>query len=382
MQRMVRIISHILLLMDDLEIKVNSDQFYRLWKQLTDDTPPDEDDVETLIYLWKTAQGNSACLRAIQVPSETPETLPFPQKLKKNQISNGIDEAERSALPDLKNRLSNQQVALEAVMDEDTLVENLPKGRYIYGIGYGKAPQLTVTGVEENRVYTIQFKEVNAIVHACEPAPYETADQTQAMTWIAKHQDVLDSYADHFQSIIPMGFDVIFDGSDVPNPDQLVNDWLEEKYSNILQIVEKLKGKFEYGIKAYAEVGSFTEKAKMKNGEIQSLSSKVAGMSKGAAYLYQAQLANLLRKAVEELQAELALAIAERIKPYLEEFREEKKASNAEEEQILVVNLSILTQPEAIEQIGTVLEYFEREENLVIDFTGPWPPYSFVGNLD
>jgi hypothetical protein len=44
----------------------------------------------------------------------------------------------------------------------------------------------------------------------------------------------------------------------------------------------------------------------------------------------------------------------------------------------MIVNLSVLTPRERVAELGAVLAGFQAE-GVEVRFTGPWPPYSFVG---
>jgi len=179
-----------------------------------------------------------------------------------------------------------------------------------------------------------------------------------------------------------MSFDVIINGSKDENPDGTVRLWLEERYEAITGLIEKIKNKVEYGIKVYSTTEMILEKAKLRNPAINELNQKIAGMSKGTAYLFKGELNNLIRTTSEEVRNSIADQIIIRLKNVTAEIIEDRanKAEGADSE--LILNLSVLADPNQVDVIGEILEDCQNNFKVTIHYTGPWPPYSFVSDID
>jgi hypothetical protein len=254
-------------------------------------------------------------------------------------------------------------------------------GRYIYGIVFG-ANDFRTTGIDGNPVYTISYRDINALVHACNPKAYESQDREEVETWLRQHQKVLDEALEHTVSLVPMSFDVIIDGSSSAAPDDLLCQWLEERYGLIKDLLERFSGRAEYGIKVYGSVATLTEKVTKENPDIIELSNRLASMSKGTAYLFQSELSQKIRKAVDEECLNLAAEISAKIRPIVTDLKENKLETGTSDCQKAILNLAVLAEPESVEVIGDLLESLQTENQYKIVFTGPWPAYSFVKDLD
>ncbi len=47
----------------------------------------------------------------------------------------------------------------------------------------------------------------------------------------------------------------------------------------------------------------------------------------------------------------------------------------------MVANLSCLVKKNRLPELGETLAIIQQHDGFTVDFTGPWPPYSFVGQL-
>jgi len=129
------------------------------------------------------------------------------------------------------------------------------EGRYVYGIAASKeAVRLGEIGIEDNEVYTIPYQDLCAIVHNCPSEPYQSNDDEIVKSWVKTHQSVLDEAKERFGTIIPLGFDTILQPKDdVTSADQVVRDWLKEDYARLCTVMEKIKGRDEYGVQLFYE---------------------------------------------------------------------------------------------------------------------------------
>ncbi len=257
-------------------------------------------------------------------------------------------------------------------------------GRYLYGIGWGNPPRLQLNGLEDAPVYGIAYQDIVAIVHRCEPRPYQSENRDTAVLWVQRHQEVLDQAADLFQCIIPVGFDVIIDGTQATDADQVVQDWLTERYEQILAQMRRLTGKTEYGIKVFSTNEQMVTLARARNPEINKLEQKIATMSKGTAYLIRTQLSHLIRDTIDEIRGEIASNLKELLAAVVVEFKEENAITKQNEAELsdLIASLTVLLVTTDVEKVGAILEEFQQRFALTVEFTGPWPPYSFVENFD
>jgi hypothetical protein len=269
-------------------------------------------------------------------------------------------------------------------VNDQNLTENssLP-GRYLYGIGWGTPNRIAARGIDQAVVFGITYQEITAIVHACKCEPYQSEQRDLALNWLKQHQAVLDQMGPVFKCVIPVGFDIIIDGTLSPDPDRIVQDWLAARYERIMDLLRRLAGKMEYGIQVAVAKAKMLSLARNSNPQIDELERKITMMSKGTAYLFQNELRNTIRETVDQLRETMKQNLKEKITPLVFEIKEENTLGKEQNEQDeLIGNFSVLAETEAVTKIGTILEDFQNRWETAVAFTGPWPPYNFVAELD
>ncbi|HBE80152.1 MAG TPA: hypothetical protein DDW65_20575 [Firmicutes bacterium] len=424
---------YLILLMDSLGIEVSSAKIAEVWDKLQPEELSTEL-IELLVFFWKRSAkpkqfsslsyidtpSASACPctcpdthtkleteKAIQSPPESHnevkrirsrEVEAKPELTAETEQVQGTLEVEEKAA--VKKESANQAVislrdSIEQEQSEAKLPESTPapttavissedtglSGRYVYGIIFG-SDELQTTGIDNSPVYTIFCRDIGALVHACAPNPYESTDRAQVEKWLRQHQDVLDQAFKLTSSVVPMTFDMIIDGSSAANPDDVLQDWLQERYSPIKSLLEQLSGRAEYGIKINCSIETLTEKVTQENPEIIELSNRIATMNKGTAYLFKSELAQKIRKAVEEECKLLAKKIIAEVRPLVSDLKENKLDSEISNNQKPILNMAILAEADKIEVIGAFLESLQTKSQYTVVFTGPWPAYSFVKDLE
>jgi hypothetical protein len=253
------------------------------------------------------------------------------------------------------------------------------EGRYIYCIvNSGKEKDFGQVGVEDNRVYVVAFNDIGAVVHSCEAKPYKTDAKEKASEWILSHQYVIDLATNEFDTVIPLTFDTIFKGNN-----ETLKMWLSKEYEQLKALSAKLKGKAEYGVQVFLE-NDFVDRNVKDSQEIQNLEEQLKNASSGVAYLLNKNLKKrrqieqhlVLDKYGNELCAKIEKLVDDlKLGSLNKEVPEEWKGKQ------MILNITCLAQKDKIENLGTLLGQLKKE-GFAVRFTGPWPPYSFVGKLN
>jgi len=253
------------------------------------------------------------------------------------------------------------------------------KGRYIYGIANGGViEELGQIGIEDNQVYTIPYRDICAVVHACDAEPYASNDNELVKMWAGAHQRVLDEAKKRFGTVIPMGFDTIIRPQNgATHPDQVVKDWLREDYDRLLNIMENIKGRDEYGVQVFYDPSVISTQISKLSEEVKQIKAEIATSSPGMAYMYRQKLEKAIKSQIEKLADEWFRDFYGRIKIHSEYIivEENKKAGR---EKVMLINFSCLVAKEKVEGLGAELEGINNTEGFSVRFSGPWPPYSFV----
>jgi len=257
---------------------------------------------------------------------------------------------------------------------------SVESGRYLYCIAKGgKEADLGKVGIEDNDVYTVPFDDIGAVVHRCEAKPYITNDRKKAEEWILSHQYVIDLATEEFGTVIPLTFDTIIRGDD-----RIVKQWLLQEYNQLRDKLEELEGEAEFGVQVFIDK-AVIEKLDWENNDTQRLRKELETKSEGAAYLLRKKLEKKLKLEKRTFIERHAKTFCSKIRELVDDMRLEslsKEVPGRWKEKEMILNLACLAPRNDIQPLGRVLNEINRLEGFAVRFTGPWPPYSFVGDVE
>jgi len=250
------------------------------------------------------------------------------------------------------------------------------EGKYLYCIvNRGEEKQFGPIGIEDSSVYTVAYINIAVVVHSCEAKPYSTMVKEKAAEWILAHQYVIDLATEEFGTVIPLTFDTIFKG----NKEELRN-WLNKEYNQLETLLKKLDGQAEYGVQIFLET-EFLDKLASENDEVLSIENNLKNMSNGVAYLLKKKLQKrkeLEKQLIVDRQAKELLS---QIEPFVNEAilgSTNKEVPEKWQDKHMILNAFCLVPKDNIGTLGSKLGQLKKE-GYAVRFTGPWPPYNFVG---
>jgi len=262
----------------------------------------------------------------------------------------------------------------EAELSRETEVT---KGKYVYCIiSCAEEISLGNIGIENAKVYTVSYRDIAAVVHACQAQPYESKNENKVKEWILSHNNVIDKASERFGTVLPFSFDAIIKGDDAA-----VKDWLSKGYEKLRQELERLKDKAEYTVQIFCDQNKLMDKIVTENLGLKELKEKIEKMPKRAAYLLQRKFELQVKDAYNAMRVKLAEEFASKIKEYAEEVKVEEKVSHVPEsykEKKLIAAFSCLVHKENVKRLGDALGEINSQEGYAVRFTGPWAPFSFV----
>lgn len=247
-------------------------------------------------------------------------------------------------------------------------------GRYIYCITEGRQNiSLGKVGIEKAKVYAIPFSNLLAVVHNCEAKAYNSDDEDTVINWIIIHQQVVDEAWKRFGTVLPISFNTIIKGNT-----EDVRAWLKQEYEYLRKKVLRFNGRAEYGVQVFWDINQIAGRIIDRDNELKGLQREMACMSGGAAYMHKQKFEKRLRDELET-EAEVCFKrLYEQIKAQVEDIFVEKTKRKQGNTQMLM-NLSCLVPKDRCGYVGEELEKISSMNGLSVRFTGPWPPYSFVG---
>ena len=266
---------------------------------------------------------------------------------------------------------------IQATLATKAIVEE--EARYVYCVADAREElSLGKIGIEGHEVYAIPYRDICAMVHTCPAQPYQSHDQEVLKAWVITHQTVIDAAWERWGTVLPLSFDIIISGEAEKSAEQNVKDWLEHEYERLKSKIGEVRGKAEYGVQVFWEPKVIAQGLTSTSLEISRLDEEIKTKPKGLAYMYRQRLENLMKHEMETKADECFKDFYGRIRKYTDDVRVEK-TKRAEPSLQMIMNLSCLVYRDRYTELGEELGKINRMRGFAVRFTGPWPPYSFVG---
>lgn len=251
------------------------------------------------------------------------------------------------------------------------------EGRYLYSVlNRGIETAFSEPGVNGARVYTVIYRDLTAVVHACSDRPGPAAGEDEAMGWILEHIRVVDLTTEKFGTVVPFAFGTIIKGDD-----KVVSEWLGENYAALKAELSRFEGRAEYSVQIFYEQAPLSGEILNKNPGLQAQKEKLTGIPRGTAYLLERQLEQKIAEETEALISGLAAGYEASIRECSDSVLSEEKKPRVPEEyeqKKLFVFLACLVQDGKVPELGELLDRINEREGICVRFIGPFAPFSFV----
>lgn len=249
---------------------------------------------------------------------------------------------------------------------------------YVYCVAAsdGVHHMLGPIGLDGQAVYAVGSGDLCAVVHDCPSAPYHSQDPSVVQAWVMAHQNVVRAAGETFGAVLPMAFDMIVHGGPGGSAAAL-RAWLDEKRERFTRLLAKFAGKAEYGVQVFWDRPAVAAALVAGDEGLRALQVEMQSKSKGMAHVLGQKLAKAVRTAMEQQADRLAADFYGRIRKCVDEVRVDPLKKVDEPLQMLL-NLSCLM-PQGSGLLGQTLDEIHQTHGVSVRFTGPWPPYSFVG---
>jgi len=256
---------------------------------------------------------------------------------------------------------------------------------YIYGVAASKLETaLAPSGIDGGKVSLIPGADHFALATSVSAADY-SPDKVEALTadvdWVSErataHDRVL-TWASDLGAVIPFPMWTLFRDA------KKVKAMLQKRGDELRATFARLADGKEFIVRVYVQPGVL--KASLADGsdELAALETQAARASPGERYLLQRKIDNLRRDAGKGVTARVAAEIFDALSAAsIDTVREQPVNSGAPREQgRAILNGSFLVAaPRVVDFQRALTEMVTRHEpsGFKFDFTGPWPPYHFVG---
>lgn len=256
---------------------------------------------------------------------------------------------------------------------------------YVYGVVGSSVETATAPkGIDGGAVTLIPNGDVSALatlVSAEDYAPDKVEALTADVDWVSQramaHDRVL-TWASDTSAVIPFPMWTLFRDA------KGVKAMLSKRRSELAQTFKRIADGREFIVRVYVQPSVLKDHLAEHNAELTALEAEAAKASPGQKYLLERKMENLRRDAGRDVISRVANEIHDALRaPAMETVREQPVNSGAPREQgRAILNASFLVAPPRVVEFqraltGMVNKY--EPSGFKFDFTGPWPPYHFVG---
>ncbi|HEY3112396.1 MAG TPA: GvpL/GvpF family gas vesicle protein [Gemmatimonadaceae bacterium] len=256
---------------------------------------------------------------------------------------------------------------------------------YVYGVVRSSVDTTTApNGIEGGPVSLISNKDVSALatsVSAEDYAPERVESLTADVDWVSQramaHDRVL-TWASDNGAVIPFPMWTLFRDA------KAVKAMISKRRGELEQTFLRIAHGREFIVRVYVQPGVLKDRLSEHSAELTALEAQAANATPGQKYLLERKIENLRRDAGRDVSAKVAGEIHDALRSCsMDTVREQPVNSGAPREQgRAILNASFLVAPPKVVEfqraLTTMVNKYEPS-GFKFDFTGPWPPYHFVG---
>jgi gas vesicle protein GvpL/GvpF len=256
---------------------------------------------------------------------------------------------------------------------------------YVYGVVGSSVETVTAPkGVEGGAISLIPNGDVAALasfVSAEGYAPDKVETLTADVDWVAQravaHDKVL-TWASDAGAVIPFPMWTLFRDA------KAVKAMLAKRASELAETFKRVGDGREFIVRVYVQAGVLQDKLGGHSVELSALQAEAATASPGQKYLLERKIENVRKDAGRDLTANVAGEIHDALNASsMESVREQPVNAGAPREQgRAILNAAFLVTPARVVDFQRALTAMVNKyepSGFKFDFTGPWPPYHFVG---
>src|SRR3982074_2726890 len=256
---------------------------------------------------------------------------------------------------------------------------------YVYGVVGSSVETATApTGIDGSPVSLISRGDLSALatsVSAEDYAPDRVESLTADVEWVSErataHDRVL-TWASDSGAVVPFPMWTLF------RDDKAVKSMLTKRMNELKRAFAHIGDGREFIVRVYVQPGLLKGHLAEHSAELTSLEAQAAKATPGQKYLLERKIENLRRDAGRDLTGKVATEIHDALSgAAMETVREQPVNSGAAREQgRAILNASFLVAPARVVDFQRQLTANIKSPGMVgleVDFTGPWPPYHFVG---
>ncbi len=251
-------------------------------------------------------------------------------------------------------------------------------------------PAFSIKGIDaRGAVFTFSYRELEAVVSKVfleEFSSKEIQKKAQEdLNWIKEkavaHEKVIEEAMrknDEVLSVIPMRFGTIF------KEEASLTETLNKDYPKIKKVLEGIRGKQEWSVKAYLnDKIEFERVIKEKNKIIKEKEKEISALPEGIAFFVEEELKEVISREIQKELDNIVNLIFACLKKHavdivINKIIEKELTGRSEP---MVLNAAYLVPNEKIGDFKKEIENLNKEmqaKGLYLEYSGPWPAYNFI----
>ena len=220
-------------------------------------------------------------------------------------------------------------------------------------------------GSRADRVYTINYKDLCVVVSQSAAMRYEARRVN-----LTAHSLVLEEVMKQF-SILPIRFSTISESSD----ESKIITILEREYDKFSDLLRKMEGKKELGLKIVAHEEPIYKHILDKYDDIRIMKEKLINLDPGKAHYQLMKIGEMVEKALIKENLNFSDNILSALSPLAEEVKVNDKYGER-----MILNAAFLIKNEKETEFDELINALDEEYGKLLSFkyVGTLPPYNFV----
>ena len=241
-------------------------------------------------------------------------------------------------------------------------------GIYVYCVIEANGPQTfgkIGIGGRGDEVYTVHFKDLAAVVSRTALMVYDPTRENA----LAHNRVNAVIVEEHGITPVPMSFGTLFRTEDD------VVEFLKNTYDALHDVLQKMKGKLEYGLKVNWNREEVIAELEREHEEIRRLKNEIVSNQRSSTYFARMQLGRLVEQALTDKSNAYQRDIYEGLREVAIASRSSKPIGDK-----MIMNAAFLVERDKADDFDQQLKEIEQryEGRLKFTRTGPWAPYNFV----
>jgi hypothetical protein len=240
-------------------------------------------------------------------------------------------------------------------------------GVYVYSIVESAEPRTfgkIGIGGRGDEVFTVHYRELAAVVSRTPLVVYDPTRENALA-----HEHVNEVLIEAGFTPVPMSFGTLFKTEDD------TKEFLKDTYDALRDVLDKMKGKLEYGLKVNWDRDAVLSTIENESEEIRRLKEEINSDQARSTYFARMQLGRL----VEQALAERSDAYVREIYGALQDAAIASRSNKVIGDR-MIMNAAFLVARDKEKSFDARVQELSKqyEGKLTFKYSGPWPPYNFV----